>query len=109
MCFTRCEGGLKGDEREGGGGGRGTIIFGAGLSSSPPPPRLPPSQDKQASGESASTPASGGILPSESYAASRTLLDLAGVRTRQHAPATPLTLRVDPLGGAPPDGHAKTA
>ena len=62
------------------------------------------SQDKQASGEPASTPASGGILPSESYAASRTLLDLAGVRTRQHAPATPLTLRVDPLRV-----HAKAA
>ena len=40
---------------------------------------------------------SGGILPCESYAASRTLLALAGVRTRQHAPGEALVLRVSPL------------
>ena len=41
--------------------------------------------------------ASGGILPAESYAASRTLLALAGVTTRQHAPVEALVLRVAPL------------
>jgi dCMP deaminase len=60
-----------------------------------------------AAGRPASAPATGGILPAESYAASRTLLDLAGVRTRQHAPAAPVVLRVEPLqrgggGGARP-------
>lgn len=44
--------------------------------------------------------AAGGILPAESYAASRTLLALAGVRTRQHAPAEALVLRVPPLDEA---------
>ena len=44
--------------------------------------------------------ASGGILPAESYAASRTLLALARVRTRQHAPAEALELRVAPLDEA---------
>jgi len=44
--------------------------------------------------------AGGGILPAESYAASRTLLALAGVRTRQHAPAEALVLRVAPLDEA---------
>ena len=44
--------------------------------------------------------AAGGILPAESYAASRTLLALARVRTRQHAPAEALVLRVAPLDEA---------
>lgn len=65
-------------------------------------------EDKAAAGaRPASAPATGGILPAESYAASRTLLDLAGVRTRQHAPAAPLVLRVDPL--RPSGARAKAA
>ena len=58
-------------------------------------------EDKQAANAGRpSGPATGtgaGILPAESYAASRTLLALAGVRTRQHAPAEALVLRVAPL------------
>lgn len=51
-------------------------------------------------GSGGSTPASGGMLPSESYAASRTMLSLAGVQTRQHSPAEELVLRVSPLQGS---------
>jgi dCMP deaminase len=43
----------------------------------------------------------GGMAPAEAYAASRALLDLAGVAVRQHAPAEPLVLHVAPL---PPGG-----
>ena len=73
-------------------------------------------EDKQADADGASaggrpssppTGAGGGILPAESYAASRTLLALAGVRTRQHAPAEALVLRVAPLAEAAGKGGRK--
>lgn len=62
-------------------------------------------EDKQADGRPASSPAGGGVLPEESYAASRTLLSLAGVTTRQHAPAEALVLRVAPLDEAAAKGR----
>lgn len=66
-------------------------------------------EDKQADGRPASSPASGGILPAESYAASRTLLALAGVTTRQHAPAEALVLRVAPLDEAAKGRKSKSS
>ena len=61
-------------------------------------------EDKQANAEapgvscpSAAAAGVGGMAPSEAYAASRTLLALAGVAVRQHAPATALVLQVAPL------------
>ena len=62
-------------------------------------------EDKQANAEApgvsaAGAAGAGGMAPSEAYAASRTLLGLAGVAVRQHAPATALVLQVAPLAAA---------
>jgi len=64
-------------------------------------------EDKQANAEAPGVSATtaggaggagaGGMAPSEAYTASRTLLGLAGVAVRQHAPATALVLQVAPL------------
>jgi deoxycytidylate deaminase len=60
-------------------------------------------EDKHANAEapgvasSAAAAGVGGMAPSEAYTASRTLLALAGVAVRQHAPATALVLQVAPL------------
>ena len=50
-------------------------------------------------GAAAAGAACAGMLPAQAYAASRELLALAGVKARQHAPAVPLVLRVNPVGG----------